>query len=312
MDVIDDIVETFQLKGVLYFRTDFSDDWAITVPQYERAARFHLVVHGRCFVTLQSGATVELSPGDLILIPEGRDHILSNQSKPRPAPLEQVIADAGYNGEGVFTLGDGDDSASAQMICGHYTFRNDSDHPLLRALPEFLLVTPQLRAKFVWLDDVLRLIVRQIFSDSDHTNATVRRLSEIIFIETIRACADQSPKLAQIIGALGEKRIGDALLLMHNDLAHPWTLDKLATGVGMSRSKFAEQFKAAIGSGPMTYLSDWRLQKALSYLSGTQINIQEVAIKIGYQSPAAFTRAFSQKFGVSPKEYRRVEPATVH
>ena len=305
MDVIYDVVETIQLKGALYFRTHFSDTWAITVPKYERAARFHLVVQGRCFVTLGSGATIELSAGDLMLIPEGCSHVLSNDSKPDPAPLEQVIEQSGYTGEGVFHLGDGDENAATQIICGHYTFRNEADHPILRALPEYLFVTPSLRAEHPWLDDVLRLIVRQIFSDGDYTDATVQRLSEIIFIETVRACADQSPALAKVIGALSEKRIGNALLLMHKDIAHQWTLEKIASRIGMSRSKFAEEFKEAIGCGPMTYLSNWRLQKATGYLSDTQINIQEVATRIGYQSSAAFTRAFSQKYETSPKDFRR-------
>lgn len=313
MDVLNDIVDTLHLKGVLYFRTDFTPPWAIAVPTFESAARFHLVVQGRLFVKLQSGASVELGPGDLIMIPDGCSHTIScTPIKEEAATLEQVIEESGYDGTGVFTLGDGDPNASTQLICGHFTFRSGADHPLLRALPEFLRVTSAIRAKHTWLDEVLRLVVRQIFSEPENSTATITRLSEVIFIETLRACRDQSPKLAHIIGALNQKQIGEALLLMHDRLDEAWTIDKLAGEVGMSRSKFAEQFRDAVGCGPMTYLTDWRIQKAINLLTASQLSVQQIAARTGYQSPAAFTRAFSQKLGVSPKQYRRADGELVH
>ena len=312
MDVLNDIIDTLELKGALYFRTDFSPPWAIAVPRYEKAARFHLVVQGRCFVKPRSGAPVELSAGDLILIPGGADHTICSAPDEQSAPLESVIADAGYKGKGIFTLGDGDDAASVQMVCGHFTFRAGADHPLLRALPGHLHVTNAVRAKNAWLDEVLRLIVRQIFAEPESSAATITRLSEVIFIETLRACQDQSTELAQIIGAMKERQIGEALLLMHERLNEPWTMEKLAAAVGMSRSKFAEQFREAVGCAPMSYLTDWRIQKAISLLSASQLSVQQVAAETGYQSPAAFTRAFSQKMGVSPKEYRRGDAPPLH
>ncbi|GJL95330.1 MAG: transcriptional regulator [Hyphococcus sp.] len=312
MDVLNDIIDTLGLKGALYFRTDFSPPFAIGVPHYEQAARFHLVVQGRCFVTLASGGVIELSAGDLILIPAGANHTLTSAPEDRAIPLETVIEDSGYSGTGVFSLGEGDSAASTQMVCGHFSFRAGADHPLLRALPEHLIVTNALRAKNPWLDDVLRLMVKQIFSDPDNSAATVTRLSEVIFIETLRASAEQAPNLEKTLSALKQRQIGDALLLMHERLDEPWTMEKLATAVGMSRSKFAESFRQSIGIAPMTYLTDWRIQKAISLLTASQKSVQQVAAETGYQSPAAFTRAFSQKMGVSPKEYRRQDVSTLH
>lgn len=312
MDVLNDIVDTLQLKGALYFRTDFTPPWAIAVPAYQSAARFHLVVQGRFYATLSSGASVELNVGDMILIPAGARHTISSAPEEHAAPLENVMAEAGYGGDGVFTLGDGDPSASVRLICGHFTFRPGADHPLLRALPEYLIVTSSLRAKHSWLDEVLRLIVRQLIAESENSAATITRLSEVVFIETLRACTDQSPKLALVVGALKGRRIGEALLLMHERLDEQWTLERLATNVGMSRSRFAEQFREAVGCGPMTYLTEWRIQKAINLLTASQLNVQQIAAKTGYQSPAAFTRAFSQKTGCSPTAYRRLDSATVH
>ncbi len=312
MDVLNDIVDTIQLKGALYFRTDSAPPWSIAVPAYQTAARFHLVVQGRFYATLSSGASVELNAGDMILIPAGGKHTISSPPNKQAAPLKKVIEEAGYGDEGVFTLGDGDPTASVQLICGHFTFRPGADHPLLRALPEYLVVTSSTRAKYTWLDEVLRLIVRRLFAEPESSAATITRLSEVVFIETLRACTDQSPKLALIIGALKRRQIGEALLLMHQRLDEPWTLEKLATNVGMSRSRFAEQFRDAVGCGPMSYLTEWRIQKAVNLLSASQLSVQQIAAQTGYQSPAAFTRAFSQKIGCSPKQYRSQDAAIVH
>ena len=101
-DLLDDILDTLGLQGALYFRTDFSPPWAVTVPELEQAARFHLVVQGRCHVTFPSGAAVELGPGDLVLIPRGRSHVLADQPGREAPSLESVLADVGYDGRGVF------------------------------------------------------------------------------------------------------------------------------------------------------------------------------------------------------------------
>ncbi|MGE0180780.1 MAG: AraC family transcriptional regulator [Parvularculaceae bacterium] len=312
MDVLNDIVDTLELKGALYFRTDFSPPWAIGVPRYQRAARFHLVVQGRCFVRLAGGAVVELGPGDLILIPRGADHALCSAPEIAATNLETIIRESGYDGRGVFALGASDEAAAVRIVCGHFSFREGADHPLLRALPDHLLVTNSIRAQNSWLDEVLRLIVRQIFSEPESSAATITRLSEVIFLETLRACADQSPSLARIIAGMRRKQIGEALLLMHERLAEPWTLESLATSVGMSRSKFAEQFRDAIGCAPMSYLAEWRMQKAISLLAASRLSVQEIATETGYLSPAAFTRAFTQKVGVPPKEFRRRDSAALH
>lgn len=305
MHVLDDIFETLQLKGALYFRTDFSPPWSVAVPDYEQAARFHLVVQGMCHLTPAGHSPIAMNVGDMVLVPAGRAHIIAGAPETWAPPLEQVLEDAGYSGQGVLSIGRGDAEASTQLVCGHLNFRNAADHPLLRALPTHLHITSGVRAHNAWLDEVLRLIVRQVFAEETPSTAAVTRLSEIVFIEAIKACADQSDSLSQVFAALKDPQIGRALTLIHEQPEQGWTVDSLASGVGMSRSRFAEKFRDLIGSGPMAYLGDWRMQKAIGYLSGTQASIQQIALKTGYQSPAAFTRAFSQKLGQSPRDFRR-------
>lgn len=305
MDVLNDILDTLDLKGVLYFRTDFSSPWGVTVPDLGQAARFHLVVQGGVHVALPAGRSADLGPGDLVLIPRGRAHILADGADRPAPPLETVIDRSGYDGEGVFVLGEADGKATTQMICGHFSFRSGADHPILRSLPDFLVVTAAMRARQPWLDEILRLVTHRVFSEEIGSAAAVTRLSEIVFIELVRASVVQSDEVAAILGAFRDRQIGRALQLIHARPADPWTVERLAAEVGMSRSRFAERFRDLMGTGPMSYLLDWRLQKALSLLDGSRASVQQIAAASGYQSAAAFTRAFAGKFGQAPTEYRR-------
>jgi len=305
MDILDDILDTLNMKGVFYFRTDFSPPWAVEIPQLEQAARFHLVVQGILWVRFASGEMVQLGAGDLILIPHGAEHILSCTPETTAPDLETVLAKAGYKGDGVLIVGDGDQSASTQLICGHFSFRKEADHPLLRALPDHIVVTTSDRAKNQWLDATLRLITQCVFSDSLGSATTVVRLSEAVMIEILRAGVSADARFGAMMKAFTDGQIGRALLYMHQNPAKQWTVASLATEVGMSRSRFAERFNELVGTSPMAYLSDWRLQKALAMLDTPNNSVQQVSGQIGYLSPAAFTRAFSGKFGVSPSHYRK-------
>jgi AraC family transcriptional regulator, activator of mtrCDE len=306
-DVLSDIFDTIRLRATLYFRTDYSPPWAVTVPAYERAARFHLVIQGRCHVALASGRSADLNTGDLVLIPHGREHSLADAAGRSPAPLETVVRDSGYDGRGVFVVGRGDPTASTQMICGHFGFTEAADHLLLRSLPEMIVLTPADRARHALLDETLRLVTRRVFTDELGAAAAISRLSEVFFIEAVRASIGQCPELARILGAMTDIQVGRALELMHNDPARAWRVESLAVEVGMSRSRFADRFAELMGQGPMAYLTEWRLQKALARLGGSEVSINKLARETGYQSPAAFTRAFAQRFGMSPSDYRSEE-----
>lgn len=306
-DVLSDIFETIRLRATLYFRTDYSPPWAVTVPALRQAARFHLVIQGRCHVTLASRRAVSIGPGDLILIPRGQEHVLADSADRVPAPLETVIEQSGYDGSGTFVFGVGDPRASTQMVCGHLGFAEGADHPLLRALPEVIVMSPADRARNPLLDETLRLVVRRVFSDGLGRAAAIQRLSEVFFIEAIRASIEQCPEMARVLGALTDAHVGRAIALIHREPARAWTVDSLAREVGMSRSRFADRFSELVGEGPMSYLADWRLQQALALLARPRVSVQEVAASVGYLSPAAFTRAFTHKFGKPPSDFRDAE-----
>lgn len=177
---------------------------------------------------------------------------------------------------------------------------------MLRAMPDHLVVTSAMRAKNAWLDDILRLVSRHMFSDRAGLDASVRRLSEVMFIELMRLGieSEEQGELQPALKGFRDPQIGQALAIIHKDLQSPWTVGSLAKQVGMSRSSFADRFADLMGQGPVSYLTNWRLQKALALLETNNINVQQIAAQTGYKSPAAFTRAFTAKFGKTPTQYR--------
>jgi len=306
-DLLSDVFETIRLKGTLYFRTDYSPPWAITVPAYEQAARFHFVIQGCCHVSFPSGSNIVLEQGDVVLIPRGRGHVIADRLGRAPAPLERVIQESGYDGKGAFVIGKSDPQATTQMVCGHLGFSQGADHPLLGALPEVILITQPDRDRYPLLDESLRLVARRALSDEVGAAASIARLSEVFFIEAVRASVERHPPLANVMTAMTDLHIGRALELVHKTPADPWTVETLAKASGMSRSRFAERFTELVGVAPMAYVTEWRLQKALARLSSSKASVKEVAAQAGYQSAAAFARAFAQRFGIPPTDTRDLE-----
>ncbi len=304
MDILEDILDTVDLNGTLYFRTDFSPPWSVEVPKHSQAARFHLVLQGRSYFYVAPHDIVELNAGDLILIPYGASHIIADSPQKSAPTLETVLNDADYNGEHTLVVGKQNNAASTQLMCGHFDFRKKSEHPFLKALPSYIVITSSIRAKNPLLDEIIRLITRQAFIESAGSNAAIKRLSEVIFIELLRLGIDQQSDIKPLFKALKDTKIAQALHIIHTNPTNPWTLDSLASEVAMSRSRFAERFKDLVGISPMLYLSEWRLQKALALIGDTKQPIQQVATATGYKSPSSFTRAFQDKFGMAPKEYR--------
>ncbi|QUL38982.1 AraC family transcriptional regulator [Erythrobacter sp. JK5] len=304
MDLLSDILDSLSLQGQFYFSTCFSGPWSIGVPTHPAAIRFHYALQGECYVRAGDARPVHLRQGDMVLIPAGASHAISDTPERKPVELETVLQDAGYTGTGTLIIGEGCEHAATQLMCGHFSFADGSDHPLLRSLPDIIHVSASLRSSTFWLDEALRLMARQMADANPGSMAVVRRMSEIIFIETVRSSASQSPELAGLMEALSDPRISRAIAAMHRDVASHWTVEALASEAAMSRSRFAARFQELVGCGPLTYLAEWRLQKARGMLREGRISVQEVAGRIGYQSPAAFTRAFANMFGESPSSFR--------
>ncbi|MEO1776247.1 MAG: AraC family transcriptional regulator [Pseudomonadota bacterium] len=305
MDVLDSILDTLALRGVVYFRSDFSGPWAVRVPPLVPAARFHLVLQGSCHIEIEDGPSLTLGPGDMVLVPRGRSHMLADRPGRRAAPLETVLQEAGFTGRGTLTIGKGDPEAATRTFCGHFAFRPMAAHPLIDALPPCILITAEQRRRHPWLDAVLDLLGQRALSADAGAEATLIRLSEVVFLETLRAGVSADPALSALVSGLADPQVGRAVAAIHADPAAGWSVASLVVEAGMSRSVFAERFAEVIGQPPMTYLAEWRMQRALALLEDRRLGVQQVAAGVGYASAAAFSRAFAGRFGLSPSAYRQ-------
>ena len=304
MDLLSDILATIRIRGTLYFHTAFTPPWGIRVPIHGRAARFHIVVQGHCHAGLDGGASHDLRAGDMVLFPRGAAHLLTDIATREVVALDQVLADSGFSGEGALVVGGPATDAPTQMTCGHLSFADGADHPLLRALPDEIVIRRETRDRHRWLDDTITALSREPEFGAAGAAATVNRLAEILFIEIVRAATETVPSLSRVMAAISDPRVGRALSAIHHDPAHDWTLDTLAGEAALSRSRFAERFRDLVGLAPAAYLSEWRMQKARALLVDTPDAVGAIAARVGYRSPSAFARAFADAFGASPSAFR--------
>lgn len=304
--MLSDILDALKMRGSLYFRTEFSPPWGVRVPAFSNVARFHLVSRGQCWVKVgERPSAIALAAGDLIVIPHGAAHTLSDDPDTRVFDVDDVVARAGFKGEGSLVYGGDDHGNPACLVCGHFEFDDDVRHPLLQALPPYILIRGTDALNHVWLDEAMRFIGNEAGSDKPGGEAIVNRLSEILFIQAIRAYVTQAGDQAGCLAGMTDPLIGRALRLLHRSPGESWTVAALAAEAGVSRTGFAERFNRLMGTTPLRYLTHWRMQKARQLLADTHTPMIDIAEHVGYQSEAAFGRVFKRQFGIGPGAYRR-------
>ena len=306
MDVLSDILRAVRIQGRLYFKTAFSARWGIAVPGDGNVARYHMVTRGFCWVTVAGEPTpIRLESGDLIVIPHGAGHCLLDDPATPAVPLEDVLRHTGYAGDGPLVWGDGDSIEPTTIICGQYSFSSNHADVLVRSLPSFIHIKHTETLNYGWLADAMRFTAYEADSWQPGSEAVVNRLSEIIFVQSVRAYAQSHQAGTGILRALSDDHLAGALRALHRDPAFNWTVDDLAREAGLSRTLFAERMKELLGVSPISYLTQWRMELAREALADHRCSVTEVAERVGYQSLPAFSRGFKKHFGFGPGEARR-------
>jgi AraC-like DNA-binding protein len=282
----------------------------VQVPAFEQVARFHFVTRGECWVQVEGqDSSLQLGPGDLVVIPRGAAHVLKDHPARQAAALDDVIEKSGFRGEGALVYGGGESSAACKLVCGHFAFDAEVQHPLLDALPAYLHIPAAVGVDYSWLESALRFVAHEAESGQPGSDAILRRLAEIIFVQTLRSLdADENPALRAISGLM-DKRLSGALRAIHGRPGENWSLDALAREAAMSRTRFAVRFRDTIGMAPMEYLTLWRMQVARQLILQTSLPMIEIASRVGYTSESAFSRAFHRQVGKPPGSLRRRQTA---
>ncbi|MCP4330504.1 MAG: AraC family transcriptional regulator [Alphaproteobacteria bacterium] len=306
MDVLSDVLGLMKLAGTLYFRTAFSPPFGVEVPAFENVARFHMANRGRCWVRVAGDAEpVLLEPGDLVIIPHGAAHFLSEPLDTPAQTVDKVVEMAGFTGQGALHYGGDGSGGESQLVCGHFAFDRDATHPLLEALPRLIHIRNSGDASQHWLDSTLKLIGAEAGGARLGGDLITLKLSEIIFAQAIRAYLAAEGRDRQVFRGLADSQVGRALSALHRKPAAPWTVEKMARAAGMSRTAFANRFHDLMGMTPMHYLTGWRMQIGRQMLAESDLPIIGVAERSGYKSEAAFGRVFKRHFDVGPAGYRR-------
>lgn len=309
-----------RLTGAVFFRVDATSPWVIempdtsalasvTLPRAQHVISYHVVTHGSCWGMRLEGAPVKLEAGDVLVFPHGDPYVMSMAPGMRGGPdIAEVLAFmkemvAGRLPFAIAEGGGGPEQMS--LVCGFLGCDVHPFNPLLAALPRLLHV----RQAFAPGDPLAQLIDFAIAESRERRagGECVRlRLSELMFVEVVRRhLAALPPGQTGWVAGLRDRIIGRALALLHERPAEAWTLEKLARDVGLSRSALAQRFTYFVGDAPMQYLTRWRMQAAARLLTDGQAKVSAVALAVGYDSEAAFSRAFKKAAGMPPAAWRR-------
>ncbi len=303
MDVLSDILRSVHLGGGVYFRCEFSAPWGMDIKPTP-VAEFHIIVRGSCWLRMPGlSAPTPLQGGDLVAFPHGDAHCLVDAPEGVALPAEEIVQGQNLDHYGPVTYGGS--GLPATVLCGYFQFDRDHPHPLVAALPSLIHIRGTDSHDFAWLQTALNFMIYETKTAKPGAEAVVNRLAEVLFVQMVRAYIAQSEAPPGMLAAIADKQIGAALQLMHQTPQNPWTLATLAREVGMSRSAFAARFNQLVGQTPMHYLTFWRMQKARELLSETRLGTAAIAERVGYQSDAAFGKAFKKVVGTGPGAYRR-------
>lgn len=308
MDILSDILNRVGLRGTLYFRTSLTAPWGVEVPKYQNVARFHFAHKGRCLVRIAGvDQPVALEQGDLVIIPHGATHRLycTPENEHVVMPLERVLQDSGFRGEGVLVYGGDVDLRDTQLVCGHFSYDPETRHPLLQHLPPVLHIRNYGESAGRWMEYTLRMIGEEAGKMQAGGDLIALKMSEIIFAQALRAYLDHEGAHDPGLAGFADRQIGRALSALHKDPGRGWRLADLAKEAGMSRTGFALRFSEVMDMTPMAYLTGWRMQIARDELRKPEKSLADVAEEVGYASETAFSRAFRKEFGKTPAAYRR-------
>lgn len=291
-DIVSGVLQTLSVRSVIYCVSELRSPWGFEV-EGEPVAKFHLVLEGSAL--LVSGSEERpLAAGDLVVLPRGTAHTLADAAD-SPAPrLERLLAERGADGGRVLVHGGG--GPVTRLLCGGFSLAEGTPGSTLALLPETLHVTAA-----PWLAPVLAALTNEAADERLGAGAVVAKIADVFLAQALRTWLLQGEHVAR---AVLDDAIAKALHLLDSSPSEPWSLDRLARNVGLSRSALATKFRRSTGQSPMHYLTEVRLRRAAEQLAAGVLPVREIARRAGYASDAAFAKAFKRRFGSAPGAFR--------
>jgi AraC-like DNA-binding protein len=321
MDALSDVLKSLRLEGAVYLNAEFTAPWCVKAEHgldhirdrltgADRLLFFHFFVEGGCKVPLAGGGALEVRAGDVLLFPQGDRQVMGSDLQLAPVEASTLMRPETADAAHVVHLRHGGGGAVTRVVCGFLAASRSVARPLFDALPRVLRIPMRDAREAGVLHDLLCFGMREALDARPGAASLLAKLAELVFVEAMRRHVDGLPPEGRgWLAGVRDAHVGRALALLHGDPAHEWTVDELARRVALSRSALAERFAALVGEPPMQYLTRWRLALAAQILRAGDGIIARVAERSGYESNAAFSRAFKREFGVSPADWRRSAPA---
>jgi AraC-like DNA-binding protein len=314
MDPLLDLLREMQLTGGVFLEADFTAPWCVAshvgpedcsayLPRPSHVIAYHYVTEGRCVLEVEGHPAMEVRAGEIVLLTRNDPHRLGSGPNARVVSAHQLIEPAASGGLARIVHGGGGERT--RILCG-FLGTQAPDPPIASVLPPALTVGVDAGTAGAWIESSFRFASQELAAGRHGSPTVLARLAELLFIEAVRRHVASLPREHRgWLAGLRDPIVGRALALLHGQKARRWTVPELAREAGASRSAFAERFASLIGESPMRYLARQRLRVAAGRLRGGGGSVASVAVDVGYESEAAFSRAFKREFGKSPAAWRK-------
>ncbi len=314
VDALSDVLRVIRLSGGVFLEANLTAPWCMKgriSPEDCKAFQVtpslviatHFVVSGQMQIQVNDDEPLLVRAGELVLLPHNDVHAFGSDVTVPPFSQPDEVKSKAAGEFSRIELGGGGEAT--QLLCG-YLGSDQTFGPLLSSLPPVLKMDVRATPLGAWVESSFRFAVSQIAAGRVGSTTVIAKLSELLFVEAVSHYIAGLPEDRKgWLAGLRDAQIGRALTLMHAQPAKDWSAESLAAEVGMSRSGFAERFATLVGKAPMQYLAYWRMQLAAQRLRESREAVAQVGYAVGYESEAAFSRAFKREFGKGPGEWRR-------
>jgi AraC-like DNA-binding protein len=315
MDALSEALNAVHVTGAIFYHAECTSPWGLALPalgEYahflapgtERLVGYHLMTEGDAVVHFGDGHEVAITAGDVLIVPHGDPHVISS------GRAKRIIAAGGtldrYLVGDLSTLKIGGGGQAAHFVCGFFGCERHADRLFLSGLPMVIKISLRDDVAGQWLEHSIRHLVAEAGSGRPGRSVLLSKMAEALFIEAMRRYIEQLP-VGQTgwLAAARDDIVGAAIAAIHRAPERQWTLDHLAGQAATSRSVLTERFARLLGEAPLAYLAMWRMQLAARRLQTSSDTVLQVALDVGYESEAGFSRAFKREFGLPPAKYRK-------
>lgn len=315
MDALSDVLRVVHLTGGVFLHAEFSAPWCVAArisPEHcglgpaSHVIPYHFVVEGEFRLRVDDRDKIDLvfGAGDVVLLPHNDLHLMGSDLSLAPVACGDILQPS-KNG-GLFSIHHGGAGERTRLVCGYLGCATAGGNPALSTLPSVLKINIADEGAAEWIRTTFYYAAQEVSVGRPGSETVLAKLSELLFVEAVRRYAESLP-VGQTgwLAGLREPYVARALGLLHRDITRHWTIDDLVREVGLSRSALADRFIRLIGVPPMHYLASWRMQVATQNLRNTSASLAQIAEMVGYDSEAAFSRAFKKAFGMAPAKWRR-------